>query len=170
MHDMREKATGRITISSDIGVDTVQDMLTHLYGGRIDNMEEKAGKLLAASDQYDLRLLKRECEELVCRGLNITNCLDLLVLADLHSTDILKPHVIKFVVENSREIVTLDKWREKLTAYPDVFADVFSEIASQPPRKRSKAEEEWRTGSGSSGKKLTTAPSIDSLYFRNYNA
>ena len=82
-------------------------------------MEEKAGKLLAASDQYNLRHLKRD--------LNINNCLDLLDLADMHSTDILKPHVIKFVVENSREIVTLDKWREKVTAYPDVFADVFSE-------------------------------------------
>ena len=104
MHDMREKATGRITISSDIEGDTVQDMLTHIYGGRIDNMEEKAGKLLAASDQYDLRHLKRECEELVCRSLNIANCLDLLVLADLHSTDILKPHVVRFVVENSREL------------------------------------------------------------------
>ena len=44
---MKEKATGRITISSDIEGDTVQDMLTHIYGGRIDNMEEKAGKLLA---------------------------------------------------------------------------------------------------------------------------
>jgi len=169
MHDMREKATGRITISSDIEGDTVQDMLTHLYGGRIENMEEKAGKLLAASDQYDLRHLKRECEELVCRSLNIANCLDLLVLADLHSTDILKPHVVRFVVENSREMVTQDKWREKITAYPEVFADVFSELASQPPRKRTKAEEEWRTGSGSA-KKLSNAPSIDSLYFRNYNA
>ena len=45
MHDMREKATGRITISSDIEGDTVQDMLTHLYGGRIENMEEKAAKI-----------------------------------------------------------------------------------------------------------------------------
>lgn len=171
IHDMKEKATGRINVSCGDS-QTVEDILTHIYGGRIENMDEKAGKLLAAADQYDLSHLKRECEELVCRNLNIGNCLDLLVLADLHSSDILKPHVIKFVVENSREVVTLDKWREKLTAYPDVFADVFSEVASQPPKKRTKAEEEWRTGSGSSGsgKKLTTAPSIDSLYFRNYNA
>lgn len=169
MHDMREKATGRIMISSDIEGDTVQDMLTHIYGGRIEGLDEKAGKLLAASDQYDLRQLKQDCEETLCRSLNIGNCLDLLVLADLHSSDILKPHVIKFVVENSREIVTQDKWREKLTAYPDVFADVFSDLASQPPRKKGKGEEEWRTGSVT-GKKLSTAPSIDSLYFRNYNA
>ena len=162
IHDMKEKATGRINVSCGDS-QTVEDILTHIYGGRIENMDEKAAKLLAAADQYDLRHLKRECEELVCRNLNIGNCLDLLVLADLHSSDLLKPHVIRFVVENSREVVTLDKWREKLRMCSLTCS------ARWRPRKRTKAEEEWRTGSGS-GKKLTTAPSIDSLYFRNYNA
>ena len=86
-------------------------MLVYIYGGKIDNIEEKSDKLLAASDQvmrgwltkawlspdfqYALRHLKRKCEELLCQSLNISNCLDLLILADLHSTDILKPTVIK---------------------------------------------------------------------------
>ena len=42
---MKEKATGRINVSSDS--QTVEDILTHIYGGRIENMEEKAGKLEA---------------------------------------------------------------------------------------------------------------------------
>ena len=35
------------------GVDseTVSDMLVYIYGGKIDNIEEKSDKLLAASDQ-----------------------------------------------------------------------------------------------------------------------
>ena len=165
VHNMKEKATGKITIDSAIEAGTVNDMLTHIYGGKIENMEEKCGKLLAASDQYDLKHLKRHCEELLCRTLNITNCLDLLILADLHSTDILKPHVIRFVVENSREIVTQENWKEKLMTFPDVFADVFSELASQPQKKKSKPDEEWKTGVGR--KAPSTAPSIDSLYFRS---
>ena len=165
VHNMKEKATGKITIDNAIEAATVNDMLTHIYGGKIENMEEKCGKLLAASDQYDLKHLKRHCEELLCRTLNITNCLDLLILADLHSTDILKPHVIRFVVENSREIVTQENWKEKLMTFPDVFADVFSELASQPQKKKSKSDEEWKTGVGR--KPPSTAPSIDSLYFRS---
>merc|ERR1711978_309987 len=108
--------------------------------------------------------LKRQCEENLCRTLTIDNCLDLLILADLHSTNILKPHVIKFVVENSREIVTQDKWKEKLVRYPDIFADVFTELASQP-KKKSKGDEESKAGS-SSGKKTVSSShsqSIDSL-------
>jgi len=171
MHNMKEKATGIINIDSAIDSGTVHDMLVYIYGGKIDNIEEKCGKLLAASDQYDLKHLKRQCEELLCRTLNITNCLDLLILADLHSTDILKPHVIRFVVENSREIVTQDNWKEKLMEFPDVFADVFSELASQPPKKKNKGDEDWKGGAGGGRKAPLSAPSIDSLYFnRGYNS
>merc|ERR1712098_853086 len=127
-----------------MGSDTVQDMLTYIYGGKIDNIEEKSAKLLAAADQYDLKYLKKRCEELLCKSLNISNCLDYLILADMHSTDILKPLVIKFVVENSREVVTQEKWKEKLM----MFADVFSELASQPPKKKLKGEDDWKSGSG----------------------
>ena len=105
-HNMKEKATGKITISSDIESSIVYDMLVYIYGGTIENIDDKSDKLLAAADEYCLKYLKRQCEENLCRTLTIDNCLDLLILADLHSTNILKPHVIKFVVENSREIVT----------------------------------------------------------------
>ena len=122
----------------------VEDMLKYIYGGKIENLEDKATKLLAAADQYDLKLLKKKCEELLCKSLNISNCLDYLILADMHSTDILKPLVIRlvrplvllndtsnnatlklrFVVENSREVVTQENWKEKLMTFTDVFAEV----------------------------------------------
>ena len=53
----------------------VEDMLKYIYGGKIENLEDKATKLLAAADQYDLKLLKKKCEELLCKSLNISNCL-----------------------------------------------------------------------------------------------
>merc|ERR1719290_81 len=137
VHNMVEKATGKINIDG-IESNTVEDMLKYIYGGKIENLEDKATKLLAAADQYDLKLLKKKCEELLCKSLNISNCLDYLILADMHSTDILKPLVIRFVVENSREVVTQDNWKEKLMTFTDVFAEVFNELASQPPKKKQK--------------------------------
>ena len=50
--------------------------------------------------------------------------------------------------------------------YPDIFADVFTELASQPPKKKSKGDEDSKAGS-SSGKKAVSSShsqSIDSLY------
>ena len=135
---MVEKATGKINIDG-IESNTVEDMLKYIYGGKVENLEDKATKLLAAADQYDLKLLKKKCEELLCKSLNISNCLDYLILADMHSTDILKPLVIRlvwyllfystlqlrFVVENSREVVTQENWKEKLMTFTDVFAEVW---------------------------------------------
>merc|ERR1712215_212447 len=115
-------------------------------------MEDKAVKLLAAADQYALKNLKKTCEELLCKSLTISNCLEYLILADMHSSDILKPIVIRFVVENSREVVTQENWKEKLMTFPEVFADVFNELASQAPKKKKCPEEDWKTGAGASNK------------------
>jgi len=165
---MKEKATGKINIDG-IDSDTVQDMLSYIYGGKIDNIDDKSAKLLAAADQYDLKHLKKKCEELLCKSLNISNCLEYLILADLHSTDILKPLVIKFVVENSREVVTQENWKEKLMTFPEVFAEVFNELASQPPKKKQKGEDDWKSGAGASnkGNKVISGQALETLYFRN---
>merc|ERR1712059_18494 len=106
---MAEKAQGTFTIKS-IEPDTVEDMLTYIYGGEIDAVEDKASKLLAAADCYDLKQLKKHCEEILGSNLNVGNCLDYLVHADLYSTDKLKPLVTRFLVENSRDVVTEGKW------------------------------------------------------------
>lgn len=176
VHNMVEKATGKINIDG-IESNTVEDMLKYIYGGKIENLEDKASKLLAAADQYDLKYLKKRCEEVLCKSLNISNCLDYLVLADMHSTDILKPLVIRFVVENSREVVTQDNWKEKLMTFTDVFAEVFNELASQPPRKKSRGEsEDWRLSVATTGGASRGSPNQSGVsrggqaleaYFRN---
>ena len=86
-----------LIVGQCVNTTQVEDMLKYIYGGKIENLEDKATKLLAAADQYDLKLLKKKCEELLCKSLNISNCLDYLILADMHSTDILKPLVIRLV-------------------------------------------------------------------------
>ena len=94
VHSMKEKATGKINIDG-IDSDAVQDMLSYIYGGKIDKIEDKSAKLLAAAEQYYIKHIKKKCEELLCKSLNISN-----------SRDILKPLVIKFVVEGRSQAQT----------------------------------------------------------------
>merc|ERR1711915_461357 len=138
-------------------------------GGKIEKMEDKAVKLLAAADQNALKNLKKTCEELLCKSLTISNCLEYLILADMHSTDILKPLVIKFVVENSREVVTQENWKEKLMTFPEVFAEVFNELASQPPKKKSKGDDDWKSEARTGGKgcKVVSGQALETLYFKD---
>jgi len=160
VHNMKEKATGKINVDS-IECETVQDMLTYIYGGKIEKMEDKAVKLLAAADQYALKNLKKTCEELLCKSLTISNCLEYLILADMHSSDILKPIVIRFVVENSREVVTQENWKEKLMTFPDVFAEVFNELATQAPKKKQIEDDDLKSGTVSSRKAGKVIPGQD---------
>lgn len=101
LNDMREKATRQIHLA-DMEASTVRAILIHCYGGRVAGLPALADKLLKAADQYDLSALKRLCERALCQSLTIGNCLDHLVLADLHSAALLKPIVTKFVVENAQ--------------------------------------------------------------------
>merc|ERR1712059_97593 len=129
VHNMKEKSTGKITVM-DIYEDVIEDMLTHIYGGKIDGLEDKAEKLIVVADQYNLKQLKKHCEELLAKCLEIDNCLHFLILADMHSADGLKSVATTFVVENFGEVVTQDKWREMLQSFPEVSGVVISQFAS----------------------------------------
>jgi speckle-type POZ protein len=137
IHNMKERETGKVIIDG-IEKETVRDMLTFIYSNKIDNLDEKANKLLIAADRYDLKTLKLKCELSLCGSLSISNCLDYLIMADLYSADRLKDTVIKFAVGNCREVVTMDDWKEKLLSFPDIFAELFDALAWQPHGKKSK--------------------------------
>jgi len=136
-HDMREKATGKIDIL-DVDSETVLDMLTFIYSGKLKDLELKAERLLPAAEKYLIKSLKKKCEECLCKSLTVDNCLEYLVDADRYNAGHLKPLVIKFVVDNCREVVTQEGWREKLIKFPAIFAEVFDALASQPPSKKAR--------------------------------
>jgi len=144
MNDMREKATKVIKLE-DVEPDVFRAILNHMYGGEISNFtdQEKASKILKAADEYELLELKQKCEKNLCSHLTIHNCLDHLITADLHNATNLKDLAVKYVVENAQEVTHLPSWKEKLTAYPDIFTQVFSELANRRSGKKYKLEDGW---------------------------
>jgi hypothetical protein len=117
MNDMKEKETGKIYVEW-IDKDTISDMLFYIYGGKIDNINEKAGNLLYVSERYDLKQLKGNCEKLLVSSLKLENCLDYLIKADLHSAEFLKSTVVRFMVDNARELEMKLDWQETLVKFP----------------------------------------------------
>merc|ERR1712059_115644 len=57
VHNMKEKSTGKITVM-DTYEDVIEDMLTHIYGGKIDGLEDKADKLIVLADMHSADGLK----------------------------------------------------------------------------------------------------------------
>jgi len=133
-HDMAENRSSSVSII-DLDDDTVYDMISYIYSGRVVQLDQKADRLLSAAEKYDLRELKSLCENALCENLTTENCLDLLVLADLHSASNVRMLALKFIVENGKEIASQSGWREKLKGYPEIMADMF-EAMTKVPHKR----------------------------------
>merc|ERR1719471_1727336 len=112
------------------------DMIRYIYSGKVAELEGKATGLLSAAEKYDLRELKTMCETALCDTITQDNVLDLLVLADLHGASAVRGLALKFIVDNGKEIIAQQGWREKLKAYPEIMADMFEAMTRQPAKRQ----------------------------------
>ena len=61
------------------------------------------------------------CEESLCTNINTDNVLDMLVLSDLHGASSVRALALKFIVENGKEIVAQNGWRDKLKVFSNII-------------------------------------------------
>ena len=126
--NMKEAEENKVTVD-DIDADTFEAMLIFMYSGKVKNLQkEKAAKLLAAGEKYQMMDLKQRCEESLSINLKVDNVLDVLVTAYLHNASSLQSLAMKFIAENAKEVSAQKGWREKLIQlqkmYPELIADV----------------------------------------------
>ena len=141
-HDMTEAQTSRIEIK-ELEPEVLQAMLEYIYTGNMKFSTIKPDAMLAAAQMYDLGLLKDFCEEKLCKSLDISNCVDMLVLGDLHEAAALKRDAMRLIVINLSSVVKSPDWRDKLIRYPVLMSEVMMNVGegSQPPKKRARSED-----------------------------
>lgn len=126
-HDMQESKRNKVEIS-DMDPDSLEEMLKFIYTGKVTNLEKLADNLLAAADKYDLPNLKQMCEEQLCDDLSITNAVEYLILADLHSSAKLKKRAIDYICNHATDIINSESWNS-LIQRPDLLALTFIALA-----------------------------------------
>ena len=119
---------------------TVQAMLQYIYTGKTDFSFTKPEDLLAAANMYDLQNLRSQCENHLNDNLEISNCIDMLILGDLHEAEVLKRDALKLTALNMSNVVKSLDWKEKMCQYPILMTEVMQFMAddAEPPRKRVK--------------------------------
>ena len=122
--DMEESRSRKVDIKEH-NPDTVDKMLAYIYTGKVEVMDGNADTLLAAANMYDFPGLKKMCESALIKAMNVSNALDILLLADLNQADGVRELALKFIVENGNEIVSQDGWVKKLERYPQILSDMF---------------------------------------------
>ena len=140
-HGMTEAQTRRIEIK-ELEPEVVQAMLKYIYTGNMNFSTMKPEEMLAAAQMYDLGLLKDYYEEKLCKSLDISNCVDMLVLGDLHEAAALKRDALRLIVKNLSSVVESPDWQNKLISYPVLMSEVLKNVGKgyKPPNKRARTE------------------------------
>ena len=117
----------------DIEPDTFQVLLEYIYSDKVDDLTfEMSKSLLAASNQFHLRLLKWKCELfLIQQEPTVDNCLDLLVLAHSHGAENLKESTINFIATVQNEVMKTEGWKEIKTSHPVLIIEVLERNSGQ---------------------------------------
>ncbi|XP_065212929.1 speckle-type POZ protein B-like [Planococcus citri] len=129
-HKTIENEENRVIIE-DIGEDIMDKMLTYIYTGECENVDNMAHELIEAADKYALDGLKIICSEALCKTLTVENASNVLVMADLRGMKDLKDKVIAFVSCNFAEVLDTETWRNILLTYPELVNAVCKGVANR---------------------------------------
>ena len=123
--NMKEKETKEVTID-DFKAEVVSEMLNYIYTGNVSDNDISgiARELLAAADKYQLDLLKNICEERLCLSLEVTNCVELLVLGDMYQTFKLRKMALRLAAENMESIIDTDVFKDLYKQKPELVWEV----------------------------------------------
>jgi len=124
--NMKEKMTGDIEIKN-MDHEVFEDLLKYIYSGVAPNIDAHSQELFAAADLYQLEKLKELCELKLCSRFDVSNCIDLLILGDLHNAKKLKVAALEFVAKNMHKMKTCE-WKQSLLAYPALVLEVMENM------------------------------------------
>ncbi|OXU22829.1 hypothetical protein TSAR_013606 [Trichomalopsis sarcophagae] len=128
-HNMKEETEGTVTIPN-IEYDCLKEMLRFIYTGKVENLENLAVDLLSASDQYALQDLKDMCESVLSSSVTTETAIATLVIADKHSTSVLKSNVLKFIVENSKDVIATVGFQSLQSSHIDLVKEVLCAVVN----------------------------------------
>lgn len=120
-HDMKESNTGQVDIQ-DIQLDIFDQLLFYIYSGRLCTMlsVDSAQSLFVAANKYEIGDLKRECIDFLLSSFQVSNAINLMAWAHLHSVDQIKEAALTFASQHGKEICHLDEWLDLVKNYPEL--------------------------------------------------
>jgi len=124
--NMKEKESQTVNIE-EFKSKVVGEMLNFIYAGAVSSHESIDGiasELLTAADKYQLDLLKNICEDRLCPTVEVTNCVEYLVLGDMYQTLKLKKKALGVAVENLDSIMDSDVFEDLFKQKPGLALEV----------------------------------------------
>ncbi|XP_049769761.1 poly [ADP-ribose] polymerase tankyrase-like [Schistocerca cancellata] len=133
-NDMKEGRSRRIEIT-DVREAVLRQLLRFVYTDETPQLASMAAELLAASDKYDLPLLKKRCEQQLAQGLTVDNAAATAVLAVLHSCSRLESAAVNFIASHP-EVMISAGWINMLRSNAEAAVQICTLAAAAAPNIR----------------------------------
>ena len=127
-HDSKEMQENKIIIK-DISADTLETLLHYIY---TDNVTEDmiSPELMEAAERYDIQRLKTMCEKSLIGKIDISNSLELWIIANRNHANVLERALIRFIARNWLRVKECDKFDQIVKDHPDLQGSVISYLTS----------------------------------------
>ncbi|GBN12970.1 Speckle-type POZ protein [Araneus ventricosus] len=113
----------------DVDAETVKRMLVFLYSDAFEEMGWKdAMKLYFAADKYQILSLKSRCTTFLKQSVCLSNCVVLLLLADMHQDNDLMRAVHSYITEYGQEVLHGDQWRDLEKNLPQLAIETLRDV------------------------------------------
>lgn len=97
-HDLLESQENTVKIV-DTEFEILQELIRYIYCDRVEDLEKVALQLYTAADKYEIEDLQRICKDFLMKNLNADIVVEVLVLADCHSSDDLRECAEKYLIK-----------------------------------------------------------------------
>lgn len=126
-HPMKENQENVVTIE-DIAPEVLKELLHFIYSGRILIKDWKMARdLYVAADKYNIKDLREICSGML-KSVDLNNVLDLLILADMHSDEILRKVALNFASVCYSQLKKLPKWNIFMKEYQPLAIEILSSV------------------------------------------
>jgi len=132
LNDMEESSTQKVE-PKNFDYNTMNLVLRFLYKGHLENgpLEKHTEAIFKAADYYEINDLKKICEKILIKKITISNMLEFLVLADMYKAPDLKSAAKSLIIANSRELLKMNKWKDKLKQSSHLVYEVLEDLIAK---------------------------------------
>ncbi|XP_073811918.1 speckle-type POZ protein-like [Musca autumnalis] len=120
--DFLENKTNRITID-DMDADVMKEMLNFIYTGK-EIAKGMALDLFPVANKYALIDLETMCAGILNETINTASSIDILLLADRHSNELLKKNAITYINTNLKAVMETEGWKILRDTNYDLYVDI----------------------------------------------
>ncbi|XP_073841519.1 speckle-type POZ protein-like [Musca autumnalis] len=128
-NDFLENKTNRITID-DMDADVMKEMLNFIYTGK-EITKAKALSLFPIANKYALVDLETMCADILTETINTALSVEILIMADRHSNEILKTNAITFITANFKDVTKTEGWKILKDTNYDLYNDILEKALQE---------------------------------------